>query len=85
MHRSMVAAMQYHCCVVDRQCSLQALTLPRARLSPPVGLQSIHAQKQDTTNSQGDSHAALECQINGGASLMDGAQSMVGIQGPWSV
>ena len=63
MHRSMVAAMQYHCCVVDRQCRTRALTLPHTRLGPPVGLQSIHAQKQDATNSHGDSHAALECQI----------------------
>ena len=63
MHRSRVATMQYHCCVVDSQCRAQALTLPCTRLDPPVGLQSIHAQKQYTTNSQGDSHAALECQI----------------------
>ena len=63
VHRSMVAVMQHHCCVVDEQCRAQALTLPPTRLDKPVGLQSIHAQKQYATNSQRDSHAALECQI----------------------
>ena len=55
--------MQYHCCVVDWQCRARALTLPRTRLDPPVGHQSIHAHRQYTTNSQGDSHATLENQI----------------------
>ena len=63
MHRSMVAAMQYNCCVVDRQCRARALALRHTRLDTPIGLQSIHAQKQYTTNSQEDSHVALECQI----------------------
>ena len=63
MNCSRVAAMQYHCCVVDRQCRARARTLPCTRLDPLVGIQSIHAQKQYTTNSQGDFHAALEHQI----------------------
>ena len=46
MHRSRVAAMQYHCCVVDWQCRSRALTLPRTRLDPPVGHQSIHAHNR---------------------------------------
>ena len=85
MHCSRVAAMQYHCCVVEWQCRARALTLPRTRLDPPVGHQSIHAHRQYTTNSQGDSHAALEFQSNGGTGLMAGAQSAVGIQGPETV
>ena len=53
MHCSWVAAAQYHCCVVDRQCRARALTLPRTRLDPPVGLQSIHAHSRTPPTPRG--------------------------------
>ena len=85
MHHSRVAAMQYHCCVVDWQCRARALTLPRTKLNPPVELQSIHAQNQYTTNSQGDLHAALEHQIKWRYYGLGEALTTVSIQGSWSV
>ena len=85
MHRSRAAAMQYHCCVVDWQCRARALTLPHTRLDPPVGHQSIHAHRQYTTTPRGTPMLPWSTKSNRGSGLMDGAQSTVGIQGPWTV
>ena len=85
MHRSRAAAMQYHCCVVDRQCSARALTLPRIRLDPPVGHQSIHAHNRTPPTPRGTPMLSWSTKSNGGSGLMDGAQSTIGIQGPWTV
>ena len=85
MHCSRVAVMQYHCCVVDWQCRARALTLPRTRLDPPVGHQSIHAHRQYTNNSQGTPMLPWSSKSIGGTGLMAGAQSTIGIQGPGTV
>ena len=85
MHRSRVAAMQYHCCVVDWQCRAQALTLPRTRLDPPVGHQSIHAHNRTPPTPRGTPMLPWSTNSIGGSILVDGAQSTIGIQGPWIV
>ena len=82
MHRSRAAAMQYHYCVVDWQCRARALTLPRTRLDPPVGHQSIHAHNRTPPTPRGTPMLPWSTNSTGGSILVDGAQS---IQGPWTV
>ena len=85
MHCSRVAAMQYHCCVVDWQFRARALTLPRTRLDPPVGHQLIHAHNRTPPTPRGTPMLPWSTNSSGGSGLVDGAQSTIGIQGPWIV
>ena len=85
MHRSRVAAMQYHCCVVDWQCRARALTLPRIRLDPPVGHQSIMPTGSTPPFPRRTPMLPWSTKSNRGTGLMVGAQSTVGIQGPGTV
>ena len=85
MHCSRAAAMQYHCCVVDWQCRARGLTLPRIRLDPPVGHQSIHAHNRTPPTPRGTPMLPWSTKSNGGSGLVDRSQSAIGIQGPWTV
>ena len=85
MHRSRVAAMQYHCCVVDWQCRARALTLPRTRLDPPVGHQSIHAHNRTPPTPRGTPMLPWSIKKKWRFESSGGAQGAIGIQGPWIV
>ena len=60
-------------------------TLPLTRLDPPIGHQSIHAHRQYTTTPRGTPMLPWSTKSNGGSGLIDGAQSTISIQGPWTV
>ena len=80
MHRSRVAVMQYHCCVVDWQCRARALTLPHQ-------LDTSRYMPTDSTppTPKGTPTLPWSTKSNRGTGLMDGTQSTVGIQGPGTV
>ena len=84
-HRSRVASMQYHCCVVDWQCTARALTLPRTRLDPQLGPSQYMPTGSIPPTPRWTPMLPWSTKSNGGTGLMAGAQSTVGIQGPETV